>query len=378
MKTPVALVRCPDYNDATLDRAVAEAIELAGLPDVKGATVLLKPNILSVSGPEQAIATRGELLAAFARLLKSKGAARIVAGESPGWQSQDAAARKSGIAAACESEGVEWLDFGEGAEFECPEGRRVKRFTFAAALKQADVLVSLPKLKTHRLMRYTGAMKNLFGLVPGLGKSAFHLRFPDPADFGAMLVDLNLAAKPAFALMDAVVSMEGEGPANGRPVQTGFILASRDPLALDWIASSIIGYDPYELPYLVDAASRGAWISGPEDIELRGASVEELRPAGFELVPLRSEDKFFTDKLPAPIRRLVRNSTVARPFFDRVKCVRCGGCVKICPPKALSFVPDAKAESGKRVAIDYETCIRCYCCHEVCPADAIRLAKRPF
>jgi uncharacterized protein (DUF362 family)/Pyruvate/2-oxoacid:ferredoxin oxidoreductase delta subunit len=301
-----------------------------------------------------------------------------MAGESPGWQSQDAAARKSGIAAACEAEGVEWLDFAEAAEFECPEGKRVKRFSFAAALKQADILVSLPKLKTHRLMRYTGAMKNLFGLVPGLNKSGFHLRFPLPEDFGAMLVDLNLAAKPAFALMDAVVAMEGEGPANGRPVSTGLVLASRDVLALDWIASSIIGYDPYELPYLVDAASRGAWVSGPEDIEVCGEKVEAVRPASFELVPLRSGDKFVTDKLPAPLRRLVRNSTIARPYFSRAKCIRCGGCVNICPPKALSFVPDSRAKSGKRIAVDYEKCIRCYCCHEVCPADAISLKKRAF
>jgi uncharacterized protein (DUF362 family)/Pyruvate/2-oxoacid:ferredoxin oxidoreductase delta subunit len=378
MKTTVALVRCASYDAATLDRSVAEAAELAELPDVRGASVLLKPNILNVCSPDQAVATRGEVLAAFARLLKARGASRIMAGESPGWQSQDAAARKSGILAACESEGVEWLDFSESVEVASPEGKRVRRFALASALEEADILVSLPKLKTHRLMRYTGAMKNLFGLVPGLGKSAFHLRFPLPEDFGLMLVDLVAAAKPAFSLMDAVVSMEGEGPANGRPVKTGLLLASRDPLALDWIASSVIGYDPLELPYLVDAASRGLWISGAEDIETRGLSIEEARPERFELVPLRSGDKFITDRLPTPIRRLVRNATIARPFFDHGKCVRCGGCVKICPPKALDFVPDGEASSGKRIRIDYDKCIRCYCCHEVCPADAIRLAKRPF
>jgi uncharacterized protein (DUF362 family)/Pyruvate/2-oxoacid:ferredoxin oxidoreductase delta subunit len=378
MKAKVSIVRCSSYDRPELDRAVAQAVELAGLPEVKGASVLLKPNILNVCTPESAISTRGEVLASFARLLKSKGASRVMAGESPGWQSQDAAARKSGIASACEAEGVEWLDFSESMEVECPGGKRVKRFNFASALKQADILVSLPKLKTHRLMRYTGAMKNLFGLVPGLNKSGFHLRFPLPEDFGSMLVDINLAAKPAFALMDAVVAMEGEGPAAGRPVNTGLLLASRDVLALDWIASSIIGYDPYELPYLVDAASRGAWVSGPQDIEVRGEKIEDVRPASFELVPLRSGDKFVTDKLPAPLRRLVRNSTIARPYFDHKKCIRCGGCVNICPPKALSFVPDSRAKSGKRVAIDYEKCIRCYCCHEVCPADAISLKKRVF
>jgi Uncharacterized conserved protein len=378
MKSPVAIVRCPSYDSAELDRAVAQAVDLAELPDVRGKSVLLKPNILNSSTPEQAIATRGELLASFARLLKSRGASRVMAGESPGWQPAEASARKCGILAACEAEGVEWLDFSEGREVECPQGRRVRRFTFAAALSEAELLISLPKLKTHRLMRYTGAIKNLFGLVPGLGKSGFHMRFPDRADFGSMLVDLAIAAKPAFTLMDAVVAMEGEGPANGRPVQTGLVLASRDPLALDWIASSIIGYDPAELPYLVDAASRGVWASGIEDIEVRGLSLAEAKPASFELVPPAADAPFVTDRIPAPLRRLLRNATVARPFFDHAKCIRCGGCVKICPPGALSFVPDEKASSGKRVAVDYAKCIRCYCCHEVCPADAITVKRRLF
>jgi uncharacterized protein (DUF362 family)/Pyruvate/2-oxoacid:ferredoxin oxidoreductase delta subunit len=378
MKTPVAIVRCPSYDPALLDRAVAEAVDLALLPDVRGRSVLLKPNILMAALPEKSISTRGELLAAFARLLKSRGAARIVAGESPGWQSSGLAARKSGIAAACEASGVEWIDFVESEEFECPEGKRVKRFTLASALREADILVSLPKLKTHRLMHYTGAIKNLFGLVPGLAKSAFHLRFPESEDFGSMLVDLALVAKSAFCLMDAVVSMEGEGPANGRPVETGLLLASRDPLALDWIAASLIGYDPFELPYLVDAASRGEWVSGPGDIEVKVLSLAEARPARFELVPPSADTRFVSDRLPGPIRRVVRDAMIARPFFDHAKCVRCGGCVSICPPKALSFVPDAKAPSGKRVRIDYEKCIRCYCCHEVCPEDAIRLLKRPL
>ena len=378
MKTPVAIVRCPTYDASELDRAVAEAVELAPLPDVKGASVLLKPNILSAASPDQAIATRGELLAAFARLLKSKGAARIMAGESPAWQPHEAAARKCGIMAACEAEGVEWLDFTESSEFENPMGKLVKRFTLATALKRADILIDLPKLKTHKLMRYTGAIKNLFGLVPGLEKSAFHLRFPESDRFGSMLVDLAMAAKPAYSLMDAVISMEGEGPQNGRPVATGLILASRDPAALDWTAASVIGYEPREIAYLVDACSRGAWISGPEDIELKGLSLEEARPASFELVPLNAGNRFFTESLPAPLRRLARDATVARPFFDHAKCVRCGGCVKICPAKALEFVSEPRAESGKRIRIDYGKCIRCYCCHEVCPADAITLKKRVF
>jgi ferredoxin len=172
--------------------------------------------------------------------------------------------------------------------------------------------------------------------------------------------------------------MEGEGPSNGRPVSTRLVLASSDPLALDWIGASIIGYDPSALPYLADAASRGAWISGPQDIELRGLSIAEARPKAFEILRPERAGSSFADRLPPPLRRFLRGAAVARPFFDHGKCVRCGGCVAICPPKALELEADPRSASGRRIAIDYEKCIRCYCCHEVCPEDAIRLLKRPF
>lgn len=377
MQSVVAIVRCPTYDPALLDKALAQAAELAPLPEVRGASLLLKPNILNAALPEQAVTTHPQFLGACIRLLRSRGAARIAVGDSPSWQAQDLAGRRSGIKAAVEAEGALWTDFSEGAEYECAEGRRVKRFTLAKALGEADFLVSLPKLKTHRLVRYTGAIKNLFGLVPSLGKSAFHLRFPDPEDFGAMLVDLALATKPAFSLMDAVVAMEGHGPNNGKPKELGLVLASRDPLALDWTAAGLIGYEPSEIGYLADAAARGVWAGGAADIEIRGERPEEVAPASFELVRATSGGTdIFASRIPAFLHRIVKNMSVPRPFFDHAKCEGCGACVRICPPRALAFI-DAPG-AGKRVAVDRAKCIRCYCCDEVCPADAISLRRRPW
>jgi len=377
MRSAVAIVKCPAYDPEPLDRAVAQAAELAGLPELRGASVLVKPNILNAVLPEQAVTTHPELLRAFLRLLRSRGAARVAVGDSPAWQPQDLAGRRSGLKDAAEAEGAVWTDFSEGAEFECPDGRRVKRFTLARALKEADFLVSLPKLKTHRLVRYTGAIKNLFGLVPTLGKSAYHLRFPLPADFGAMLVDLALAAKPAFSLMDAVVAMEGHGPNSGHPKHLGLVLASRDPLALDWTAAGLIGYESAEIAYLADAASRGAWVGGDADIELRGERFDEVRPAAFELVrgPARGTD-IFAARLPPFIHGIVRNLSVPRPYFNRKNCARCGACVRICPPRALAIVEGV--DGKRRVELDRSACIRCYCCDEACPEDAFDLNRRPW
>jgi uncharacterized protein (DUF362 family)/ferredoxin len=385
MESRVSIVGCRGYERQEVERRFAEAIELAGGFEVRGASVLVKPNLLNVNGYERAVTSHPEFARAAVIWLKEHGAGRVLVGDSPGFQSQDLVGKRSGIREAIESAGAEWADFSEGRELENPEGRLVKRFSLAAPFAEADLLLDLPRLKTHQLMYFSGAIKNLFGLVPGLGKSAFHLRFPGREEFAAMLADLCLAAAPDFSVMDSVVAMEGPGPNNGRPKELDLILASRDPLALDWIASSLVGYDPAKVPYLADLMGRTAtgpsagpvrsrWATKPSEMVVSGIALERARPASFELVPLLKENDFFRSKMPAPIHRLVKNLTVPRPAFDAAKCVLCGGCVRICPAKALSVSTGPKP----RIEIDYRACLRCYCCHEVCPEDAIRLVKRPF
>jgi uncharacterized protein (DUF362 family)/Pyruvate/2-oxoacid:ferredoxin oxidoreductase delta subunit len=401
MKSSVSIVRCASYEAALLERALNEAAEKAGGLEVRGASVLVKPNLLNANGYERAVTTHPALVAATVRWLKRGGAARVLVGDSPGWQAQDFVGKKSGIREAAEESGAEWADFSQGREVDNPEGRLVKSFSLAAPLSEVDLLVSLPKLKTHELMYYSGAIKNLFGLVPGLEKSAFHLRFPRREDFAAMLADLALAAAPDFSIMDAVVAMEGPGPNNGRPKSLGLLLASKDPLAMDWAAAGLIGYEPEKVPYLAElmarapgglrgdeGETRARWISSAEDISIAGLSLAEARPASFELIPLVKETDFFRKRLPPWLHRFVKDFLVPRPVFDHGKCVRCGGCVNICPAKALSLKahggPGGDNRGGAshggssrpRIEIDYRACLRCYCCHEVCPENAIRLVKR--
>lgn len=416
MRSTVSIVRCPEYEARALDLAVAEAVELSGGFEARGAAVLLKPNLLNANGPERGVTVHPAIVAAAVRWLKGAGASRVLVGDSPGWQTQELVGRKTGIKDAVLQSGGEWADFSTEAEFELPEGRLARRFRLASPLAEADLLVSLPKLKTHQLMYYTGAVKNLFGLVPGLQKSAFHLRFPGRGEFAGMLSDLALASAPDFSLMDAVVAMEGPGPNNGRPRSLGLVLASRDPLALDWTAAGLIGYEPGAVPYLADlmgrmaaregdappsasararegapeAASEGApggapggsrrrafpsWAAAPGEIVLAGLPFEEAKPEAFELIPLLKENDFLSKKLPPWLHRLVKGAMVPRPRFDHAKCVRCSGCVRICPAKALVLAPSARDPRG-RIEIDYERCIRCYCCHEICPEDAIDLVRR--
>ncbi|HSV57055.1 MAG TPA: DUF362 domain-containing protein [Magnetospirillaceae bacterium] len=368
---PVSLVSCPTYRPEDVGIAASLAIDLAGGFDPAGKTVLLKPNLLNASEPWKAVTTHPEVLRAAIRLCKTRGASRVLVGESPGWQPVDGVARRTGARAVAEEEGAAWADFSDVVRVEVPRGRVVRRFELARAAVEADLLVSLPKLKTHKLMYFTGAAKNLFGIVPGLRKSQFHLRFPERREFGAMIVDLVTAAKPAFALMDAIVGMEGPGPGNGTPRPLGWMLASRDCLALDWVAGGLVGYDPWDIPYLADARDRG--ILDAASIHVEGLDPETVRIRDFDRIRVLGDTDFFRTRLPGFLHRIARNLAVERPVFSDRNCVRCAGCVEICPAGALAF-RDGKTAPG----IDYAACIRCYCCHEICPVDAIRLVSRPW
>lgn len=372
----VGLVDRRGYDEAAVEAAAREAVRVAFGPEAlkafKSATVLLKPNILLASAPERAATTHPAVVRAAIRIARDAGARRVLVGDSPGWQPTGMAAAKAGIAELARAEGAELADFSQGVEVELPEGSLIKRFELARPVVEAELLVNLPKLKTHGLMYYTGAVKNLFGCIPGLKKSAFHLRFPGRKEFAAMLADLYLAVKPGVCLMDAVVGMEGPGPNNGRPREIGLIMASRSGFALDWVAAGLIGYAPRDIPYLAHAADDPRYGFDPAEIRTVGEDPQARVIRDFERVRVLKDNDIFKKHLPAWAHRLIKNLSVARPFFSAERCVRCSACVKICPARCLGLEPGARAP-----AVDYGACIRCYCCHEVCPADAIELRRRP-
>ena len=384
MTTTTALEKCQEYNFSDVYASLKKLVSLVPPPDVKGKTVLLKPNILSPKKPEFAICTHPVVVGAAVKIFVELGAAKVIVGESPAVASSISAARATGMLEQVENNGGEWVEFNTSVQVQCPEGQIVKVLDFAEPFTRADIVVSISKLKTHQFMSYTGAMKNLFGLIVGLTKAKTHYRFSDKKDFSAYLTDLNIAANAQYAIMDAIVGMEGQGgPGNGDPVKLGFLAASDNILALDWVCSSIVGYNPYQIPNLKCALERGRWLKSPDDIQTVGCTPKELKPASFKIVKDASAAVTLQKMLPSFLNKMATLVFVKTPHFNKKKCIRCGRCLEICPAQILRFYTDKKTvataetpNAQKFVAIsDKSKCLHCFCCHEICPVEAIKLRK---
>ncbi|MDR2849168.1 MAG: DUF362 domain-containing protein [Verrucomicrobiota bacterium] len=358
MKNEVYVAACADYGPA-LPPALDRLLDMAGWPDgarLAGRRVLVKPNLLTDRAPEQAVTTHPEVVRQVVRRLKAAGA-RVTVGDSPASAANiQSVWARSGIGAVCAEEGVPLIALEQaGAQTFERDG-----FTFSVArpVLEADLLVNLPKVKSHSLTLLTAAVKNIYGAVPGYAKTTLHRLYPKPEVFGRLVKTLWQVMPPSWSIADAVTGMEGQGPANGRPVHLGFLAASEDPFALDRALCGILHIAPRRVPYL--AAQAEADQTPPAVSGDRVAVASFDIPSGAHLLRL----------LPDWLVRNAARIIWVRPAFSAAACVRCGLCVKACPMQALAL-PDA----APAPVLDGPRCISCSCCHEVCPRDAIRMTQ---
>ncbi|MEQ8174462.1 MAG: DUF362 domain-containing protein [Syntrophomonadaceae bacterium] len=354
---------CDEYKTDLLREVLEKGLNLVGGRELfrPGEKILLKPNLLAADPPERAVTTHPEVFRAVAQVLQDCGV-KLVFGDSPGIGSLPRVARKAGLLDAARELGIEMADFTSTVPLHSSEATQNRNFLVAAGVLACDGLVSLPKLKTHGLMRMTGAVKNQFGCIPGLLKGEFHLKLPDQGDFARMLVDLNLALKPRLYILDGIVAMEGNGPRGGQPRQVGILAISTDPVALDATVCRLLGLEPRSIPTIVIGDEAGLGKSSPEEIEILG----DFRWPGQRLHFATAHPP---GSLTAQAGRL-RQSIVPRPVIDKNRCQYCGICASCCPvkPSALNWQgPDSLP------TYDYQRCLRCYCCQEMCPEGAISL-----
>lgn len=372
MSTNVAVQKCDEYQFDSVYNSVKKLLELVPPPDLKGKTVLLKPNILYPKKVEDAVCTHPVVVGACVKAFVELGAKEVLVGESPAMANSTSSAKSTGIYDMVVQNGGTWMDFNGSLAVSCPEGKLVKQFSFATAFEKADMIVSLSKLKTHQFMSYTGAMKNLFGLMVGLDKAQSHYRFPKKEDFGAFLTDLNIASKPCYAIMDAIVGMEGPGgPGSGDPVKLGFLASSDNILALDWFCSEIVGYNPYEVVNLKDALERNIWLDNPEQIQVLGEPKEEIKKQTQNFKIVKEPSQTLGKMLPKWLDYLAAKILTRNVHFNSKKCLKCQRCKMICPAQIIKM--EGKNQTAQ--IIDKTKCLHCFCCHEICPADAIKLLR---
>lgn len=370
MTTTVALHKCAEYDFEKVLAGIKELMTLVPPPDVKGKTVLLKPNILYPKAPELAVCTHPVVVGAAVKAFVDLGAARVIAGESPAIANSTLAAKTTGMYDQVINNGGQWADFKEPVALACPDGKIVKSLNFAKQFLEADIVVSLSKLKSHQLMSYTGAMKNLFGLMIGLEKAQSHYRFSDKNDFAAFLTDICVTAKPQYAIMDAIVGMEGPGgPGSGDPIKLGFLAASDNILALDWKCASLVGYNPHNIANLEDALRRGTWLKNEAEIKCAGAAEEDCRCSTFKIVKEPSET--LQKMVPGWVNFLANKVFIKTPSFNVKKCRKCRRCEQICPAHIIKMT----GRNGIAQLTDRSKCLHCFCCHEICPHDAIKLKR---
>ena len=365
--TAVSIARCETYQADQVRHALISALEpLGGIGAFvqAGQRVLLKPNVVMPIHPKRAITTHPAVVEAMVKLVQEAGCEVVIfdSGPVPTGLVLRRAYRDAGIMEVAERTGASLCDDTVAVQVSAPESVLLKRLDLIKLCQEVDAVISLPKLKTHNLTAITGAIKNLFGLVPGMTKPAYHAKLPDVDKFCDMLLDIVAYVQPVLTVMDGVVGLEGNGPSTGgSPRQIGALLVSSDVVAMDAVVCQIVGLDPDELPLFRAAQRRGWW---PVEIEVVGAPVAETAVPDF-LLPETARPVVGSTWLSSFFTKRTR-LLIPFPVPQRDRCTACRTCERVCPVQAISIV-------DRLAVVDHEACIRCYCCHEMCPEAAIDL-----
>lgn len=369
----VSLQKCARYDNKILKEKILTGLRQIGFNpiELKDKRVCLKPNLLMPVSPERAVTTHPEFFRAVAQIVRDY-TSNIVLIESPNIFALKPTIKKTGLAEIVNDLEIEVADINVTETLRFPLAHRYKNIDISRAFFDVDYIINMPKLKTHGFTHYTGAVKNLFGVMPGLSKARMHMRAPSQMEFTEFLLDLyggllNGFEKPKkfIHIMDAVVGMEGEGPGpSGKPREIGAVVVAEDAVALDYIAVNLVGLKVKKVFAITEGFRRGYGVKSPDEIRIKGESIDDMRIKDFR-APRTSIMGGVMWPLTSPT---IKNLFVEKPVPKAEKCTLCYNCMKVCPAEAI-----AKADDSGIPRYDYRKCIRCFCCMETCPEAAIYL-----
>ena len=353
----VAVVKCPNYSPATVEQAVRKALELIKFDPLNRTKVLIKPNGVMTSAEkkkQEAITTHITILEAICKILKEN-ECKIYIGESS-FTNTECVMKQLGYSDLAKKYGAKLVIFEQEKLVDIKDESAVvlKNFPVAKILKEVDYIIDVPKMKTHTLAHVTLGIKNLYGLIPGGLKQRLHNQAHGDK-FSEILVDIYQNFKPQLTIMDAIVGMEGEGPASGTAKKVGLILASKNTVALDICASKIMGYPPEKITATNIAIKRGLY---PD---------YNFNLLGLPQLPIIHFKRPFIGKFLSRVLSVFKEKPIV---CNKEKCIRCCTCANHCPVKAISMSPFP--------VINKKKCIRCFCCMEICPTHALSLGGKEF
>jgi uncharacterized protein (DUF362 family)/Pyruvate/2-oxoacid:ferredoxin oxidoreductase delta subunit len=362
MKLPVkkVILRKAEYDYDKLRPLIFKLLDdLAGDKIRNKSRVLIKPNLLAPAQPAKAMLTHPMMVRASVEYVLNKGGAPLVS-DSPAMGSFDRVLKESGIREALKDLDVECREFKRSVAFDV--GPPFNKIEIAEDAVNADVVLNLPKLKTHTQMLLTLGVKNLFGCIVGLKKPEWHFRTGvDREMFARLLVRIYAAIGQSVTLLDGVLAMEGQGPGkSGLARHLGVVMASADAVALDMTVCRMLGIDPESLLTNRMADEMGLASS---DIVVDGELpvIKDFRMP--EITPLVFG--------PKSLHGFMRRHLVQKPVCQDTLCRLCGKCWNYCPARAIIV-------EKKKLRFDYDKCIRCYCCIEVCPCGALSAVETTY
>jgi len=357
----VSVLKCNSYDNGLVYKTIKKSLELINFKFKRNSKVLIKPNMLNPYKPEEAITTHPSIVDAVCKILKEN-KCRIIIGDSSGFFQQGGTRRSfkvAGIEAVAKKYNAELAPFEATKIITIKDKNAVvlKEINISSVLKDVDLIINLPKLKTHTLTKYTGAVKNLFGCVPGALKQRYHLIGKNEKGFCNLLLDIYQNIKPGLNIMDGVIGIEGNGPGReGKIKKAGLIISSENAVALDIIASEIIGFKPRDILTNKYALERRLFNGKIEVLGEKNIKVPYKKP-----IIARSH-------LPSFLSNFIYIIVQAYPYLNKEKCKKCGLCATICPVGAIKM--------KEYPLFNRRKCIACFCCNELCPSAAISL-KRP-
>ena len=365
----IGIVKCESYDYEKVLEGVYRSLEgLDSIKDMKPGRVLVKTNLLKKNKPEHGVTTHPYVVEGVVRFLQDKGHT-VVIGDSPGGPFLEGLLRgiydASGLTEVAKRTGCE-LNFNtDSVDVANKEAYVLKNMKVVKAFTEVDYIVSCGKLKTHTMMTYTGAVKNLFGVIPGVIKADYHLNMNDIGNFANLLIDICEYIKPVFSVLDSIEAMEGDGPSSGDIRRLGLILAGDSPYALDYVAASISGIE--NVPTIIEATKRGLFNIEDDKIEYFGDDISDMKVEPFRL-PKSTHVNFVSGRIPKFVEDFILDSIRPYPMIKYDDCISCSICADNCPAKVIDM------KSGKPI-INTKDCIRCFCCHELCPRKAVGIKK---